>query len=158
MSPHAAMCDDIVAFVSQKANPGSRYYYESPTSGSATYVIYGYNINGFKVAAYDPMNNEINGITRVNLSSGDEYGAAFYVNDNIVRSGRIMVPVSFSNQISTRVRTVYQHNWSETTITSLGVSVSLKDQSMSFSGSWNTSVGHWENPARYEGAVLNFVS
>ena len=154
---HLARCDDIVSFVSQQANPGSRYYYESPTSGSANYAVYGYNINGLEVATYDPKNNDINGIARVDLSSGDEYGAAFYINDNIVRSGRIIVPVSFSNQITTRVRTVYQHNWSETTITSLGVNVALRNQTLSFSGSWNTNVERWEDPVRSEGAILNFV-
>lgn len=151
---HLKRCDDIIAFLSSEKNP-NQYYYENPKNGNSAYSIYGYNLNGDRVATYDPMNNNFNKISKIRLTGGDEYGAAFYIDDSVVYEGRVVVSVAFPTGTVTHMHTAYQHNWSTFDVTNLGIDVSLLEKSLSISGSWETGVEHWDYPIESVGAKLD---
>lgn len=146
---HTKSVDDLVAYAT--SNPSQVNFRNRNAS------IYGYNSNGVQTAVYDPDNNNISKISRAALKTGDEYGAAYYINDILVRKGRIMVPFDrLTNSGTAVLMTQYLHTWSETTVTSSAASIgfSLEGVNVELSASWNNSVQSWHTAIRSPGVTF----
>jgi len=114
------------------------------------YFVYGYNTSGNQVAYYNTVSGERSGY----IAKGEDttWGAAFWIDDNYVRSGRMVVPIDYTPGSNKKVITKYCHSWTTTNITGIGGSVSVG--AYGFNISWDTSVRHWESIATSSGVRL----
>lgn len=145
---HTKSVDDLVAYATSKPN--------EVQFRNTSACIYGYDSNGRRMAVYDPDNNNVSKISRAVLSTGDQYGAAYYINDILVRKGRIMVPFDLLNNNGTAVLTTqYLHTWSETTVTGGAASIgfSLDGINVELSATWSSSIQSWRTAIRSPGVT-----
>lgn len=144
--PHSSQIDDIVAFYSSDSSKLSYL--------DLKYAIYGYDSSKNRVASIDPENNKYSDqyITKKFLTSGNDLGVAFSINDSVIRSGRILAPVARKSGGTVTMATAYHHVWSETHITGISVNLSILTQGGGLSVSWNETVNNWT--ATSLGAIL----
>lgn len=131
---------DVVGFYTQSAS--EMYPLE--------YFVYGYSPSGTRSAYYNSVDDTSSGF----IAKGEdtEWGAAFWIDDRYVRSGRIVVPIDYTAGSNRKVMTKYCHSWTERNVTGIGGSVSI--DGAGFDISWDTSVKHWESIATSSGVRL----
>ena len=82
-------------------------------------------------------------MSKVFLTSGNDLGVAFSINDSVIRKGRIFAPVIRKSGGSVTMATAYHHTWSETHLTGISGNFSLVEQGGGLSVSWNRTVENW---------------
>ena len=114
------------------------------------YFVYGYDTSGKRQAYYNSDSDESSGY----IVKGEDtsWGAAFWIDDRYVRSGRMVVPLDTIAGSNKKVMLKYCHSWSSTNITGIGGSIGVG--SAGFDISWDTSVRHWESPVTSAGVRI----
>lgn len=137
-NPHLdTSVSDIVAF---HISDPSKLSYMNPR-----YAVYGYDYNNKLVAVIDPENGKSTNsyMSKVFLTDGNDLGVAFYIDDSVIRRGRILAPVTRESLGPVTMTTVYHHAWSKTYLTGVSVNVSLITKGFGLSASWNHTVENW---------------
>lgn len=134
---HLSQIDDIVAFY---LSDSSKLSYLDQK-----YAIFGYDYNNNRVASIDPENNKYSDpyMTKVFLTSGNDLGVAFSINDSVIRRGRILAPVTRKSAGSVTMAMAYHHVWSETHLTGISGNFSLLTKGFGLSVSWERTVENW---------------
>lgn len=116
---------------------------EDPVEMSArAFYVYYYDDEGTSVARYssEAASNITGDIAKIKDNS---YGAAFSVDDNVVRSGRMTVPLRYTANSTKRVMLNYIHSWTDRADTGIGVTLSLTG--IGLTASWEDTVHQWKS-------------
>ena len=134
--------DDVVAYFSED--------YTKLQHRPNVYAVYGYDQSGKRTAVYDPASNNMSGAISKGLDN--KHGIAFWVNEILVRSGRIVVPTTYKSGANTRMMTSYCHSWTSSTLTGIGGDISLTGGGINVA--WSTNVNSWPSPVTSPGAWI----
>ena len=114
------------------------------------YFVYGYNSSGDSEAYYNSLSGESSGY----IVKGEDtvWGAAFWIDDRYICSGRMSVPIDYVEGSNKKVMLKYDHSWTSADISGIGGSVGIG--SAGFNVSWDVGVNHWESPVTSAGVRL----
>lgn len=131
---------DVVGFYTQN----------SETMRPLDYFVYCYNASGTSIANY----NTNSGTSSGPIVKGEDtaWGAAFWIDDRFIRSGRMVVPLDCVLGSNDKVMMKYDHSWTSLGFTGIGGSVSIGGAG--FNVSWDSRVEHWESPVTSPGVKL----
>lgn len=130
---------DVVGFYTQ--DPNEMYALE--------YFLYCYNANG-QVDSY----SSATGASTTFIAKGEDsvWGAAFWIDDKYIRSGRMMVPLDYTAGSNKKVMLKYCHSWTSRNITGVGGNIGI--DGAGFNISWDVGVEHWPGPVTSAGVRL----
>lgn len=126
------------------------FYTQDPNEMNALeYFLYCYNANG-QVDSY----SSATGASTTFIAKGEDsvWGAAFWIDDKYIRSGRMMVPLDCAAGSNKKVMLKYCHSWTSGNITGVGGNIGI--DGAGFNISWDVGVEHWPGPVTSAGVRL----
>ena len=127
------------------------FYTQNPDEMCALeYFLYVYNANG-TVGSYSSVTG-VSNTTCIVKGEDNVWGAAFWIDDRSIRSGRMVVPLDYTAGSNKKVMLKYCHSWTLRNITGVGGNIGI--DGAGFNISWDVGVEHWPGPVTSAGVRL----